>query len=76
MLERVTTTNVLFRNIGEKELLRYAQSEEPMDKAGAYAMQGAGSALIARIDGSPSNVIGLPLDAAADLLAEAGLYLL
>ncbi len=76
MLERVSTTNVLFRNIGEKELLRYAQSGEPMDKAGAYAMQGAGSALIARIDGSPSNVIGLPLDAAADLLAEAGLYLL
>lgn len=74
ILERVSTTNVLFRKISQKELLRYAESEEPMDKAGAYAMQGAGSALIERIDGSPSNVIGLPLDAAADLLAEAGFY--
>jgi septum formation protein len=74
VLERAATTNVLFREIGGKELLRYAASEEPMDKAGAYAMQGAGSILIERIDGSPSNVIGLPLCAAAGLLEEAGLY--
>ena len=45
-----------------------------MDKAGAYAMQGVGSILIERIDGSPSNVIGLPLCAVAGLLAQANLY--
>jgi len=74
ILERTETSNVLFRKIGETELRRYAGSEEPMDKAGAYAMQGTGSIFIERIDGSPSNVIGLPLCAAADLLKEAGLY--
>ena len=72
--ERVETTNVLFRKVGEKELLRYAASEEPMDKAGAYAMQGTGSILIERIDGSPSNVIGLPLAIVADLLKDVNLY--
>lgn len=72
--ERVTTTNVLFRTIGEEELARYAASEEPMDKAGAYAMQGTGSIFIERIDGSPTNVIGLPLYTVTELLAEAGLY--
>ncbi len=72
--ERLETTNVLFRKIGEKELLRYAASDEPMDKAGAYAMQGIGSLLIERIDGSPSNVIGLPLTMVADLLRDINLY--
>jgi septum formation protein len=74
VLERVETSSVLFRKIGDIERLRYAQTEEPMDKAGAYAMQGAGSIWIERIDGSPSNVIGLPLCAVAGLLEEAGLY--
>ena len=72
--ERLETTSVLFRKIGEAELSRYAESEEPMDKAGAYAMQGTGSIFIERIDGSPTNVIGLPLCATAELLMEAGLY--
>ena len=73
--EQTVTTNVLFRTIGEAELKGYAASAEPMDKAGAYAMQGTGSIFIDRIDGSPSNVIGLPLCAAAELLRGAGLYL-
>jgi septum formation protein len=72
--ERLAATDVLFRDIEEAELRRYAESEEPMDKAGAYAMQGTGSILIERIDGSPSNVIGLPLCEVAELLREAGLY--
>jgi septum formation protein len=72
--ERLVTSSVLFRKIGEKELLRYAASREPMDKAGAYAMQGTGSIFIDRIDGSPSNVIGLPLCTVAELLTDANLY--
>ena len=74
VLERTETTDVLFRVIGETELRSYSGSEEPMDKAGAYAMQGTGSIFIDRVDGSPSNVIGLPLCAVAELLGEAGLY--
>ncbi|HPF86914.1 MAG TPA: Maf family protein [Candidatus Limiplasma sp.] len=72
--QQVVTTNVLFRTIGDAELARYAASEEPMDKAGAYAMQGTGSIFIKRIDGSPTNVIGLPLCTVAELLQAAGLY--
>jgi len=72
--EQTVTTHVLFRTIGEAELASYAASVEPMDKAGAYAMQGTGSIFIQRIDGSPSNVIGLPLCTVAGLLKDAGLY--
>lgn len=71
--ERTVSTRVLFRTIDEAELARYAASEEPMDKAGAYAMQGTGSIFIEQIDGSPSNVIGLPLCTVAELLKDAGL---
>ncbi|MBN1778175.1 MAG: septum formation protein Maf [Clostridiales bacterium] len=73
--ERLVTTNVLFRKISEQEILRYAATREPMDKAGAYAMQGTGSMFIDRIDGSPSNVIGLPLCAVNELLSDASLYI-
>jgi septum formation protein len=72
--ERLVTTNVLFRRLDEKEILRYCTTNEPMDKAGAYAMQGTGSMFIDRIDGSPSNVIGLPLGAVMELLTDANLY--
>ena len=72
--ERLVTTNVLFRKIDEQELLRYTMTQEPMDKAGAYAMQGTGSMFIDRIEGSPSNVIGLPLHTVAGFLSDAGLY--
>ncbi|MBE0601335.1 MAG: septum formation protein Maf, partial [Firmicutes bacterium] len=71
---RLAATSVLFRRIGEAELERYTASDEPMDKAGAYAMQGVGSLFIDRIDGSPSNVIGLPLCEVKELLEIAGLY--
>ncbi|HPJ03425.1 MAG TPA: Maf family protein [Candidatus Limiplasma sp.] len=74
ILKRTATTDVLFRSIGKTELARYAASEEPMDKAGAYAMQGTGSMFIDRIVGSPSNVIGLPLCEVKELLEDAGLY--
>lgn len=71
--ERMATTNVLFRKVGEKEILRYTATEEPMDKAGAYAMQGNGGIFIDRIDGSPSNVIGLPLCTVHELLKDSNL---
>ncbi len=72
--ERTATTDVLFRRIGGAEIERYTASDEPMDKAGAYAMQGVGSMFIDRISGSPSNVIGLSLCEVKDLLEDAKLY--
>lgn len=73
MLERVETTRVKFCQISAQEIDRYVRTGEPMDKAGSYAMQGIGAMFVERIEGSPSNVIGLPLCAVSALLTAAGL---
>jgi septum formation protein len=65
-------SGVTLRAAGEQELLAYVASGEPLDKAGAYALQGEGRRFVSRVEGSESNVIGLPLDEALALLAEAG----
>ena len=52
---------VTLRKATETEIQRYAATGEGLDKAGAYAAQGVGSFLIERIDGSYTNVVGLPL---------------
>jgi septum formation protein len=58
---KVVRTTVHFRDLSEEEIAWYVATREPMDKAGAYALQGHGAAFIDRIDGSHTNVIGLPL---------------
>jgi septum formation protein len=58
---------------GETEIDAYVATGEPLDKAGAYAIQGHGSALVAGLQGSFSNVVGLPLEETARLLAAFGL---
>ncbi len=55
----------------EAEIRRYVATGEPLDKAGAYAAQGEGRRFIERIDGSESNVIGLPIDETLALLRES-----
>jgi septum formation protein len=55
------STTVLFSHISEKEIQRCVASGEPMDKAGAYAIQGLASCFVERIEGSYSNVVGLPV---------------
>ena len=54
------TTQVTFRPLSDEEIREYAASGEGTDKAGAYAVQGLGASLVSRIDGSYSNVVGLP----------------
>jgi septum formation protein len=69
----VVVTRVVFRPLDERAIRAYVASGEPDGKAGGYAIQGLGAGLIARIDGSFTNVIGLPLVEVARALAEAGL---
>lgn len=62
-------TRVWIRPLTQAEIEAYVDTGEPMDKAGAYAIQGIGAALVPRIDGCYFNVVGLPLALLADLLA-------
>lgn len=66
------TTLVSMRIIDPEEATAYAASGEPLDKAGAYALQGAGSRFVAGIAGSRSNVVGLPLRPVVAALRRAG----
>jgi septum formation protein len=57
----VETTDVTFRELTEAEIKAYVDSGEPMDKAGAYGIQGLGRLLVSRIKGDYPNVVGLPV---------------
>ncbi|MDA8083954.1 MAG: Maf family protein [Nitrospiraceae bacterium] len=69
-------TRVFFRKVAEREIDEYVASGEPMDKAGAYAIQGLGSVLIRKIEGDYFNVIGLPLCALVTELKRFGVRVL
>jgi septum formation protein len=56
-----TVTAVLFRELSEEEIAAYVATGDPLDKAGAYAIQNGAAGMVRRIDGSYSNVVGLPL---------------
>ena len=68
VVERLVTTAVTFVSLDDAAIDWYVGTGEPDDKAGAYAIQGAGAALVARVDGSVTNVIGLPLAETLDAL--------
>lgn len=70
---RACTTKVYFRELTEDEIQQYVASGEPMDKAGAYAIQGGAARWTDRIEGEWSNVVGLPLSLVTDLLRTNGL---
>lgn len=69
------TTDVTFVRLTDDLVDWYLATGEHRDKAGAYGMQGAAGALVARIDGSPTNVIGLPLAETVGVLRHCGLDL-
>lgn len=70
MHTRVEVTDVWFAALTEDEIAWYVASGEPLDKAGAYAVQGLASRFVTRIDGSYSNVVGLPIALVYSMLEE------
>lgn len=76
ILTAAETTDVYFRAATESELRAYIATGEPMDKAGAYGVQGKGGLLVQRIDGDFFNVMGLPLVLLHRMLREFGVDLL
>jgi len=72
----VSVSRVWFRPLGEDEIRRYVATGEPLDKAGAYAVQGRAAAFITRIEGSFSGIMGLPLAETAELLRKFGIDIL
>jgi septum formation protein len=71
-LSEVVASEVIFKDISPAEMDWYVATDEPYDKAGAYAVQGGGAFFIREIHGSYTNVIGLPLCEAITLLKLAG----
>ncbi len=65
-------SRVVMRPAEQEELRRYVATGESLDKAGAYALQGEGRRFVVRVEGSETNVIGLPVDETFALLREAG----
>lgn len=69
---RLSISDVRFRPLGADEIGRYVQSGEPMDKAGAYGIQGRAAAFVEEIRGSHSGIVGLPLCETLLLLRDFG----
>lgn len=70
--EKCTSNEITFRHLQDDEIHRYCASDEPHDKAGAYAIQGRAAIFIEHLSGSYSSVMGLPLFETAQLLRQAG----
>ena len=69
----VDVTEVAFLPMTDDEIADYVSTGEPMDKAGAYALQGAGGRFIESVKGSPFTVIGLPIHLISRLISAAGM---
>ena len=75
-LTETESTDVFFRPATEAQLRRYIATGEPMDKAGAYGVQGRGALLVERLEGDFFNVMGLPVLRLARMLEKFGVFLL
>jgi septum formation protein len=76
LLSNVTETEVTFRLLTDNEIEAYLLTGEPMDKAGAYAIQGYGALLAAGVRGDYPNIVGLPVARLAEMLRSVGFRIL
>ncbi len=72
IINEIETSRVTFRKLTEKEIYEYVETGEPMDKAGAYGIQGHANNFITQVNGSWDNVMGLPVDRVKRILDENG----
>jgi len=72
LISRSVNTNVTFKQLTDAEIAAYVATGCPLDKAGAYAIQGGAAFMVERIDGSYTNVVGLPLCEVVETLREVG----
>jgi septum formation protein len=75
-ISKSVETKVFFKRLTPEEIDAYVCTKEPLDKAGAYAIQGLGSVIVRKIEGDYFNVIGLPLSALMDSLKKFGVFVL
>jgi septum formation protein len=73
LFSETVTTDVHFKKLTHAEIDWYIKSGEPFDKAGAYAIQGVGSFIVKKINGSYTNVVGLPVCEVVEFLMEKGI---
>ncbi|MGE4095569.1 MAG: nucleoside triphosphate pyrophosphatase [Candidatus Binatia bacterium] len=71
---QVVTSTVTFKPLTDSRIESYLATREPFDKAGAYAIQGQGAVLVERVEGSYTNIVGLPIDEVLVVLRAAGIY--
>jgi septum formation protein len=73
IISRTVNTKVYIKKLTEQEIDAYVKTGEPLDKAGAYAIQGLGAMIVEKIEGDYYNVMGLPLNALTEALKEFGI---
>lgn len=72
--QQIVATTVTFKLLSDEQIQAYLTTGEPFDKAGAYAVQGIGATLVEKVEGSYTNVVGLPIDEVLEALRSAELY--
>ena len=70
MIQRICETRMHFVDMSDDDIIAYAESGEPIDKAGAYGIQGLGGMFVDRIEDSYSNVVGLPMSVLREMISE------
>lgn len=76
ILSRAVESRVFFKKLSDGEIASYIESGEPLDKAGAYGVQGLGAVIVKKIEGDFFNVMGLPLNSLVQSLAKFGITVL
>ena len=75
-LSKAVETKVYIKDLSDEEITGYVKTKEPLDKSGAFAIQGIGAVIVQKIDGDFFNVMGLPLFELSESLKEFGIHVL